>query len=175
MARSEKFISTHYLPNTGYNEKGLMAVEHHAGSVRIGGLQTPFRTCRHAGVLKATVLLPKTKDIEILIEGLAKTWKTENLSDFQIKERDRRLGQLNIGQTGVLKATVLLPKTKDIEILIEGLAKTWKTENLSDFQIKERDRRLGQLNIGQTGTKRNRVPAFSKDGYELAVIVNPYF
>ncbi|XP_039757348.1 uncharacterized protein LOC120631732 [Pararge aegeria] len=55
-----------------------------------------------------------------------------------------------IGLQSILKATVLLPKSNDIEHLIEGLAKMWKTKNLSVVQIKEKNRRLEQLNFRQT-------------------------
>nr|XP_034833097.1 odorant receptor 4-like [Maniola hyperantus] len=53
-----------------------------------------------------------------------------------------------IGLQSVLKATVLFPKKKDIENLIRGLARMWKTENLSNIQMKQKNRRLKQVNIG---------------------------
>lgn len=52
------------------------------------------------GFLKATVLLPETKNIKILIRGLGKMWKTENLNDVQIKAKNRRQKQLKFGQLG---------------------------------------------------------------------------
>ncbi|XP_069360042.1 odorant receptor 4-like [Maniola hyperantus] len=55
---------------------------------------------------------------------------------------------LTLYEKGVLKATVLFPKKKDIENLIRGLARMWKTENLSNIQMKQKNRRLKQVNIG---------------------------
>ncbi|CAH2267370.1 jg27553 [Pararge aegeria aegeria] len=52
------------------------------------------------GILKAVVLLPKKKDIENLIKGLAMIWKTDNLNHLQVKQKNRRLKQLNFGQSG---------------------------------------------------------------------------
>lgn len=52
------------------------------------------------GFFRATVLLPKVKDIENLIKGLGKMWKTEKLNDVQSNMKKRRLKQLNMGQLG---------------------------------------------------------------------------
>ncbi|XP_052742272.1 odorant receptor 4-like [Bicyclus anynana] len=51
-----------------------------------------------------------------------------------------------IGMTAI--ATVVLPKTKEVEILIQRLATAWKTENLSDMQIKIKKERIKELNFG---------------------------
>ncbi|XP_045774261.1 odorant receptor 4-like [Maniola jurtina] len=53
-----------------------------------------------------------------------------------------------IALQSVLKATVLFPKKKEIENLIRGLARMWKTENLNNIQTKQKNRRLKQMNVG---------------------------
>lgn len=58
---------------------------------------------------------------------------------------------MNLYVLGFLKATVLLPEMKNIEILIRGLGNMWRIENMNDIQVNVKNRRLKQLNIGQLG------------------------
>lgn len=67
------------------------------------------------------------------------------------KPNNKRESRKVIIVLGFFRATVLLPKVKDIENLIKGLGKMWKTEKLNDVQSNMKKRRLKQLNMGQLG------------------------
>lgn len=67
------------------------------------------------------------------------------------KPTNKRESRKVIIVLGFFRATVLLPKVKDIENLIKGLGEMWKTEKLNDDQSNMKKRRLKQLNMGQLG------------------------
>ncbi|XP_050344435.1 odorant receptor 4-like [Nymphalis io] len=49
------------------------------------------------GFLKAAVIIPKRSEIATLIRHLGMMWKTDNLSDIQLKKKNQQLRRLNFG------------------------------------------------------------------------------